>query len=179
MRTTLLIASVLVLSAAAAESAPAPLRRSAPCEVVFDARTRGRAETAAAFLRSDHFLDELLQSAVVETHLAHLASPEERREWLRVRVSVRCDGQKVHVRFDGPLSILAVVANELTRHRPEAPAMRDEWARRAALLLRLRGRGCCAVNIDDDYYESLRRREWYDLLCDPPTVHRPPRRVAV
>jgi hypothetical protein len=168
---------MLMLSAEAAESAPAPLRRpGSTCEVVFVARMERFARIATDFVRSDQFLDDVLRSGVVDKPLAHVESQAERRAWLRKRLSVSFEGEKVRVRFDGPVSVLWVVAGELTKDRPDAAAMRNEWTRRAVVMNRLRGQGRGNVS-DADYFEAVRMRVLYDLLVDPPTVLRAPRRV--
>src|SRR5262249_20678060 len=139
-----LIALVLMLSAEVATSAPAPIRRSGSGEAVFAARTESRARTIANFVESDAFLEQVVQSSQVEEHLAHLGSKAKRCARLFARLSVHHDGEQIRVRFDGPLSILCVVAFELTRDGgPEAVALRDEYQKRVRAMARLRtvGRG--------------------------------------
>jgi hypothetical protein len=130
---------------------------------------------AERYLRSDQFADELLGLDGVRKHLAHLKSHDERRAWLRSRLSVSCDREKVRVRLDGPLAILRVVAADLSREPCRATILlRDEWQTRVRVMSRLRGqgRGCLS---DDEYFEAVERLLRCELRVDPLEVVQAPR----
>jgi hypothetical protein len=181
MRARLLVAFVLILSAGAAESAPAPTRptrRPAPrCEVVIDAGTHDRAFIAAEAVPLDAFLNDVLSRAVVSQHLAFLETQAARRAWLKKRLTVTREDVTVRVRLDGPLPILEALTGELTRDGgQEAIRKREEWIRRAAAMAKLRCMGPGYVT-DKEYYDAIRTQHWYRLQADPPMVLRAPRVV--
>jgi hypothetical protein len=192
---------VLLVLAGFAFAAPAPLPKpeSPGVDVVFEAKTKKRADLALLYLQSRSFLEEMLSAEVVRKQLAHLTA-EQRRDWLRKRLRVTSNGTLVRLRLDGQtstLDIVQLVSDRLTgvpyeedyverngnvhRLRHNDPKDREMWEDRlqeyerrvdAVRQLRARDRGRIT---EEDLREVEAQLGLYEFSARPMTLHRAPR----
>jgi hypothetical protein len=185
--------SLLVSVPCVAAPAPLPKPGRTGAEAVFHAQTADHARLARGYLLSDAFLWMLARDSTVADLLADLKE-WQRRDWLRDRVIVVADGDRVRVRIDGESRTLALVRaatalipverqivtekdeRQARVRRLQAAALRDEYAIRLAQVKRLIvKRECAASFVDLREIEAQVAR--YEMEANPLKLLAEPRLV--
>jgi hypothetical protein len=189
--------AVLFLSlATAAPAAPAPFppaERGRISQAVFDAGTTERVKLALLYLRSDAFLDELMQTDAVNA-LPRVGGILDRRKWLVdnlvveakdtfVTVRLRDGGREASLALQAALVDLLVVKPNSSSGDPQLDEARrwivgeyrDEYRHRFQVLRKLFRSGKACGSIEDLRYAE---REYvrYEFEAEPLKLHRSTRR---